>query len=349
MRCARCSTSARISSACSMSKPRSRACRRGSASSRPMPRTRSPRAARVENLRTEELAASARNVGYPVVGLVTGLSRAAGEAGGWTHWGATTQDIMDTATVLQVRDGLALIRAALAAMVAALAAQAEQAPPHGDGRAHASAAGAADHVRPEMRGVGAAADRPCPASRRTAPSRRTGELRRRRGHACVTRRPGHRGDGRPRRRTWPGRAGRALARQPRRAGRDGRVPRPGLRQPGEARHRRDPAGADRGRRAGGTLRRRPRLFVHHAAEAQPDRQRVHPRRRAHRACAGAGDVRRHGRRPRARHRAVAGGTAGAAASLRADARRAAARRRDRRGHGDRRRRGCGATSTSPAG
>ena len=32
-------------------------------------------------------------------------------AGGWTHWGATTQDIMDTATVLQVRDGLALIRA----------------------------------------------------------------------------------------------------------------------------------------------------------------------------------------------------------------------------------------------
>ena len=66
---------------------------------------------------TEELAASARNVGYPVVGLVAGLSRAAGEAGGWTHWGATTQDIMDTATVLQVREGLALIRAALCGMV----------------------------------------------------------------------------------------------------------------------------------------------------------------------------------------------------------------------------------------
>ena len=75
------------------------------------------RAARVENLSTEELAASARNVGYPVVGLVAGLSRAAGEAGGWTHWGATTQDIMDTATVLQVREGLTLIRTALAGMV----------------------------------------------------------------------------------------------------------------------------------------------------------------------------------------------------------------------------------------
>jgi 3-carboxy-cis,cis-muconate cycloisomerase len=83
-------------------------------------------AARVENLSTDELAASAHNVGYPVVGLVTGLSRAAGAAGGWTHWGATTQDIMDTATVLQVRDGLALIRTALRGMVAALTAQAEQ-------------------------------------------------------------------------------------------------------------------------------------------------------------------------------------------------------------------------------
>jgi 3-carboxy-cis,cis-muconate cycloisomerase len=84
------------------------------------------RAAVVENLKTEELAASARNVGYPVVGLVAGLSRAAGEAGGWTHWGATTQDIMDTATVLQIRDGLALIRTALAGMVTALTTQADR-------------------------------------------------------------------------------------------------------------------------------------------------------------------------------------------------------------------------------
>jgi 3-carboxy-cis,cis-muconate cycloisomerase len=84
------------------------------------------RAARVENLSAEELAASARNVGYPVVGLVAGLARAAGTAGGWTHWGATTQDIMDTATVLQVRDGLSLIRADLHGTVTALALQAEK-------------------------------------------------------------------------------------------------------------------------------------------------------------------------------------------------------------------------------
>jgi 3-carboxy-cis,cis-muconate cycloisomerase len=82
-------------------------------------------ASRLENLDPAELAASARNVGYPVVGLVAGLSRAAGEHGRWTHWGATTQDIMDTATVLQAREGLALIRASLVEIVRALATQAD--------------------------------------------------------------------------------------------------------------------------------------------------------------------------------------------------------------------------------
>jgi 3-carboxy-cis,cis-muconate cycloisomerase len=83
-------------------------------------------AAKIENLRTEDLAASARNVGYPVVGLVAGLSKAAGEAGAWSHWGATTQDIMDTATVLQVRDGLDLIEAALTTILTALTVQADR-------------------------------------------------------------------------------------------------------------------------------------------------------------------------------------------------------------------------------
>ncbi len=84
-------------------------------------------AARVEHLDTGELAASVRNVGYPVVGLVKGLSRAAGEdAGRWTHWGATTQDIMDSALALQMRDGLALIRDDLLATIRALAGQARR-------------------------------------------------------------------------------------------------------------------------------------------------------------------------------------------------------------------------------
>ena len=84
-------------------------------------------AARLEALDTAELARSVRRVGYPVVGVVAGLSRAAGaEAGRWTHWGATTQDVMDTTIVLQLREALALIRTDLLATTRALIAQAER-------------------------------------------------------------------------------------------------------------------------------------------------------------------------------------------------------------------------------
>lgn len=54
------------------------------------------------------------NVGYPILPIVHQLARQCGEAGRYVHWGATTQDIMDTATVLQIRAGLALIDADLA-------------------------------------------------------------------------------------------------------------------------------------------------------------------------------------------------------------------------------------------
>jgi 3-carboxy-cis,cis-muconate cycloisomerase len=51
--------------------------------------------------------------GYPILPIVHQLSEAAGAAGGYVHWGATTQDIMDTATVLQVRTALDLVGADL--------------------------------------------------------------------------------------------------------------------------------------------------------------------------------------------------------------------------------------------
>ena len=61
-------------------------------------------------------------VGYPVVALVKALGRAcAGDAGRWVHWGATTQDIVDTALVLQLRAGIDLIAQDLAGTAAALA------------------------------------------------------------------------------------------------------------------------------------------------------------------------------------------------------------------------------------
>ena len=78
-------------------------------------------AARPEAIDLASLKAETDLVGYPIVGVVHQLAKQAGEAGRYVHWGATTQDIMDTATVLQVREALGLIEADLAAIDAALA------------------------------------------------------------------------------------------------------------------------------------------------------------------------------------------------------------------------------------
>jgi len=84
------------------------------------------RAAAVDRIDFQELAASARLVGYPVAGLAKALGRAAGgEAARYVHWGATTQDIADTALVLQIGEGLTLIERDVRALVAALARQAK--------------------------------------------------------------------------------------------------------------------------------------------------------------------------------------------------------------------------------
>jgi 3-carboxy-cis,cis-muconate cycloisomerase len=48
-------------------------------------------------------------VGYPILPLVHQIAKQCGDAGRYVHWGATTQDIMDTAVVLQVRAGLEII------------------------------------------------------------------------------------------------------------------------------------------------------------------------------------------------------------------------------------------------
>ena len=50
-------------------------------------------------------------VGYPILPLVHQLVDMCGEAGRYVHWGATTQDIMDTANVLQIRAALDIVEA----------------------------------------------------------------------------------------------------------------------------------------------------------------------------------------------------------------------------------------------
>lgn len=63
----------------------------------------------IEKLDFDFLRQETDIVGYPILPLVHQLVKQCGEAGRYIHWGATTQDIMDTAVVLQVRDGLEVI------------------------------------------------------------------------------------------------------------------------------------------------------------------------------------------------------------------------------------------------
>ena len=61
-------------------------------------------------------------IGYPILGVVSQLNKLCRDRlGEYCHWGATTQDITDTATVLQIREALVLVDDELAAIAQALA------------------------------------------------------------------------------------------------------------------------------------------------------------------------------------------------------------------------------------
>jgi 3-carboxy-cis,cis-muconate cycloisomerase len=73
------------------------------------------------------LAAASLEDGFPIIGLVDQLRQHVGEdAARQVHFGATTQDIMDTAMVLQVRTALGLLRPQLHQTCQALATMAER-------------------------------------------------------------------------------------------------------------------------------------------------------------------------------------------------------------------------------
>ena len=66
-------------------------------------------------------------IGYPILPVVQQLvAKCRDGLGEWCHWGATTQDITDTATVLAIRDALALVEADLRAISASLAGLAKK-------------------------------------------------------------------------------------------------------------------------------------------------------------------------------------------------------------------------------
>jgi 3-carboxy-cis,cis-muconate cycloisomerase len=77
---------------------------------------------KIENIDLNKLKAQTERIGYPILGVVQQIvAICANGLGEWCHWGATTQDITDTATVMQIRAALALVEADMEKIAAALA------------------------------------------------------------------------------------------------------------------------------------------------------------------------------------------------------------------------------------
>jgi 3-carboxy-cis,cis-muconate cycloisomerase len=85
------------------------------------------RQASVDAIDFDALREGAELVGYPILPLVRQLAALCeADAGRYVHWGATTQDIMDTANVLQLREALALLEHDLDALIQHLVGQAQR-------------------------------------------------------------------------------------------------------------------------------------------------------------------------------------------------------------------------------
>ena len=81
----------------------------------------------VSRIDMNKLRIDTERIGYPILGVVSQLNALCRDKlGEYCHWGATTQDITDTATVMQIREGLALVDADLGAISGALAALARR-------------------------------------------------------------------------------------------------------------------------------------------------------------------------------------------------------------------------------
>ena len=74
-----------------------------------------------------KLRQQTERIGYSILGVVSQLNaRCRDKLGEYCHWGATTQDITDTATVLQIREALALVEADVDAIIQAMAKLAKE-------------------------------------------------------------------------------------------------------------------------------------------------------------------------------------------------------------------------------
>ena len=77
---------------------------------------------KAQHIDMSKLKARTTTVGFPIVGLVEQLVSACKDGlGEYAHWGTTTQDIMDTGDILQIRDAVKVIERDLDAIARVLA------------------------------------------------------------------------------------------------------------------------------------------------------------------------------------------------------------------------------------
>jgi 3-carboxy-cis,cis-muconate cycloisomerase len=80
------------------------------------------RQCKIENIDLARLKQQTERIGYPILGVVQQIvGLCADGLGEWCHWGATTQDITDTAAILQIRDALKLVEKDMEAITKSLA------------------------------------------------------------------------------------------------------------------------------------------------------------------------------------------------------------------------------------
>src|SRR5665213_173210 len=82
---------------------------------------------KVEQYDIAKLKSETERIGYPVLPVVSQLVKLCKDGlGEWCHWGATTQDITDTATIMQIREALDILETDIAAISDSLAALAKK-------------------------------------------------------------------------------------------------------------------------------------------------------------------------------------------------------------------------------
>ncbi|MDQ8186280.1 adenylosuccinate lyase family protein [Pelagicoccus sp. SDUM812002] len=83
-------------------------------------------AARIDNLDVPSMKEHYERVGFPILPLVKQIASACEpESAKYVHWGATTQDIIDTGLVLQMKEALSLLEVDLNAIICALSSLAK--------------------------------------------------------------------------------------------------------------------------------------------------------------------------------------------------------------------------------